>query len=233
MSTSPVRAALRFLRFVQRSYTKALNKLAWYEDERYRLNAIGPNVRLGNAQLEGQVAIAESSRLSGSIGVGRFTTIGIRNMLHGQITIGRYCQFGPHVGVYAVDHGLDYLTIYNNHLLFDRELKVTATHKAVEIGHGVWLGHGAIVLSGVHVGNGAVIGAGAVVTKDVGPYEVAVGNPARVVKRRFEGDLAVRLSRWEWWNLAPKELEQYKDAFFINVRQEPQRMADFLSSIGY
>lgn len=67
------------------------------------------------------------------------------------------------------------------------------------VGHDTWLGHGAIVMPNVEVGTGAVVGAGAVVTRDVPPYTVAVGVPARVVKRRFSESIAERLIALAWW----------------------------------
>ncbi|WP_349370258.1 chloramphenicol acetyltransferase [Salinarimonas sp.] len=70
----------------------------------------------------------------------------------------------------------------------------------VGIGHDVWIGHGAIVLPGRTIGTGAVIGAGAVVTRDVAPYTIAVGNPARPLRRRFPEAIAERLQALAWWD---------------------------------
>jgi phosphonate metabolism protein (transferase hexapeptide repeat family) len=70
----------------------------------------------------------------------------------------------------------------------------------VVIGHDVWIGHGAIVLAGRNIGTGAAIGAGSVVTKDIPAYAVAVGNPARVLRPRFEGDIPARLQALAWWD---------------------------------
>jgi phosphonate metabolism protein (transferase hexapeptide repeat family) len=68
------------------------------------------------------------------------------------------------------------------------------------IGHDTWLGHGAIVLPGRCVGTGAVVGAGAVVTKDVAPYAIVAGNPAKPIRQRFSADIAERLQVLAWWD---------------------------------
>jgi phosphonate metabolism protein (transferase hexapeptide repeat family) len=70
----------------------------------------------------------------------------------------------------------------------------------VHIGHDVWIGHGAVVLPGRSVGTGSVVAAGAIVTKDVLPYTIVAGNPARVVRRRFSEDIANRLTELAWWD---------------------------------
>jgi acetyltransferase-like isoleucine patch superfamily enzyme len=76
---------------------------------------------------------------------------------------------------------------------------------ALQIGHDVWIGYGAIVSGPVTVGNGAVIASGAVVLNDVPPYAVVAGNPARVVRMRFSAPVVAALQRIEWWNW-PDEL---------------------------
>jgi phosphonate metabolism protein (transferase hexapeptide repeat family) len=70
----------------------------------------------------------------------------------------------------------------------------------VAIGHDVWIGHGAIVLPGRSIGIGAVVAAGAVVTRDVGPYAIVAGNPARIVRQRFPDAVAHRLIQLAWWD---------------------------------
>ncbi len=70
----------------------------------------------------------------------------------------------------------------------------------VEIGHDVWIGHGAIVLPGRKLGTGAVIAGGAVVTKDVPPYAIVAGNPARLIRPRFPEEVAGRLVALKWWD---------------------------------
>jgi phosphonate metabolism protein (transferase hexapeptide repeat family) len=78
----------------------------------------------------------------------------------------------------------------------------------VSIGNDVWIGHAAIVLPGRSVGDGAVVAAGAVVTKDVAPYAIVAGNPARVIRQRFPDAVAERLVRLAWWNWSHEQLRQ-------------------------
>lgn len=81
------------------------------------------------------------------------------------------------------------------------ELKIT------EIGNDVWIGHGAFILPGVKIGNGAVVAAKAVVTKDVPPYAVVAGVPAKVVKQRFPDDVVEKLLQIQWWEYAYWDLK--------------------------
>lgn len=81
-------------------------------------------------------------------------------------------------------------------------------HKRVIIGSDVWIGYRAIIMQGVTIGHGAVIGAGAVVTKDVTPYSIVAGVPARHIRYRFEGDLKEKLLASCWWDLDDTTLEK-------------------------
>lgn len=75
------------------------------------------------------------------------------------------------------------------------------------IGNDVWIGHSAIVLSGVKIGNGAVVGAGSVVTKDVPAYAIVAGNPARILRYRFDDETIRRLEEIKWWNCDEDQLK--------------------------
>jgi acetyltransferase-like isoleucine patch superfamily enzyme len=87
---------------------------------------------------------------------------------------------------------------------------------SVTIGHDVWLGHGVIVQAGVRIGTGAVVGSGAVVTKDIPPYAVAVGVPAKVIKMRFESDIIKKIISTAWWDWDRETLEnRFQD--FLNL----------------
>ena len=79
--------------------------------------------------------------------------------------------------------------------------------KETVIGNDVWIGHNAIVKSGCKIGDGAVVGAGAVVTKDVPPYAIVGGVPAKVIRMRFPEDIVQRLMEIKWWDYPEEKLE--------------------------
>lgn len=83
-----------------------------------------------------------------------------------------------------------------------------ANHYQIVIGNDVWIGAYATILGGVKIGNGAVIGAGAVVAKDVPPYAVVVGNPAKVIKYRFDEATIDWLQKLRWWNWSPEKIKE-------------------------
>lgn len=81
------------------------------------------------------------------------------------------------------------------------------------VGADVWIGAGSIVVSGVSIGTGAVVGAGSVVTKDIGPYEVWAGVPARKIRSRFDPDVMEGLLRSQWWDWEDERIARYAASF--------------------
>lgn len=86
----------------------------------------------------------------------------------------------------------------------DHEFK---TSKKTIIGNDVWLGNNCLIKSGVKIGNGAIIGMGSIVTKDVGDYEIWAGNPARLIKKRFDEITIEKLNKSKWWDYELTEIE--------------------------
>lgn len=76
------------------------------------------------------------------------------------------------------------------------------------IGNDVWIGYEAVIMQGVHIGDGAVIGTRAVVTKDVEPYAIVGGVPAKPIKKRYDQDTITRLEALQWWNLPCEQIKQ-------------------------
>lgn len=141
--------------------------------------------------------------------------------------VGRYCSFGEEVQIGRHPHAMHWMSTspyfyspYKSILDMDlpKGIELTPAHdfkrktrpvtaKLTTIGNDVWIGHGAFILPGVTIGDGAVVGAMAVVTKDVPPYAVVVGSPARITKFRFPDNQVKALIASKWWEFAPWDLK--------------------------
>jgi len=163
-----------------------------------------------NPHNETRVHLAKLARAYGfSIGAYSYGRPKVRFPESGRrLTIGRYCSIADKVEILlGGDHRLDWVSTYPFAAmrgLFPDAQAPEDYHTSrgdVVIGHDVWLGSGCMILSGVTVGHGAVVAARAVVTRDVPPYAVVAGNPARVVRHRFDAATAEALVTAAWWDL--------------------------------
>jgi phosphonate metabolism protein (transferase hexapeptide repeat family) len=128
--------------------------------------------------------------------------------------VGKFCSIASHARLNPGNHPMN--GVMQHHATYRRvQYGFGETDDAdffdwrradkVVVGHDVWIGHGALLMPGVTVGTGAVVGAGAVVTKDVEPYTIVVGVPARPLRRRFTEDVSEALLAIAWWDW-PREL---------------------------
>ncbi|WP_307720002.1 DapH/DapD/GlmU-related protein [Paenibacillus koleovorans] len=130
--------------------------------------------------------------------------------------IGKFCSIASHVCINPGNHPMWRVT--QHHSTYRRVSYGFAeaddaeffdwrrSHK-VMIGHDVWIGHGVTVMPGVTIGTGAVVGSGAVVTKDVAPYTIVAGVPAKRIRERFDPETARCLLDVAWWDWSREELE--------------------------
>ncbi len=122
--------------------------------------------------------------------------------------VGKFCSIAAHTRINPGNHPLDRVML--SHVGYrssayglgpdDPDFFDWRRSSPVTLGHDVWIGHGAIVLPGRNVGTGAAVGAGAIVTKDVPPFAVVVGNPARTLRLRFPERQVAALHRIAWWD---------------------------------
>ena len=129
----------------------------------------------------------------------------------GSVRIGRYCSFGSGVSFFGANHPMERFStspiFYRD--IFGYEVKDVPRYELL-IGNDVWCGYGVLITCGCRtIGNGAVIAAGAVVTKDVPPYAIVAGNPARVIRYRFNAETIEMLEKSKWYSLEPEEIMSY------------------------
>lgn len=168
--------------------------------------------------------------------VGRFTSVG-SDSSYVNCRIGSFCSFGPQVLAGLGRHPTDYVSTSaafyspNNNgcrisfvdkSLFEESLPIV-------IGSDVWLGARTIIIDGVTIGHGAIIGAGAVVTKDVAPYAIVGGVPAKIIRKRFDDETIAQLLESRWWEQPIEWITQYAADFmdverFLNrIRTDPMK----------
>ena len=145
--------------------------------------------------------------------LGRYNNIGYDNELN-NVEMGSFCSLSDHVFIGGDEHPLDWVStspVFEgiNHSGPKRKFakfEVPLTAKTY-IGNDVWIAHGVCIKAGVTIGTGAAIGTGAVVTKDVPPYAIVAGVPAKIIRYRFDENIISDLLDSNWWELSEEQLD--------------------------
>lgn len=163
------------------------------------------NIRSDDASLKAcygnGVSIADTVIVSSDVSIGKYSYVNPHSTLE-NCTVGNYCSISAGVNICPGEHDLYAIS---THPLFARD--EIPKRAPVVIGHDVLISLNAVILKGVHIGNGAVIGAGAVVTKDVEPYEIVGGVPAKHIGWRFDPETRERIEQSRWWEKEPNEIK--------------------------
>lgn len=176
------------------------------------------STHLSGFNIIGEVDISDTT-------IGRHTYIRSGNLSH--CRIGNYCSIGKDVVVVSSMHPTKYVSthpaFYNSqsNLLYRFDTKVDFEEKlltndgiACDIENDVWIGDHVLIKGGIKIHTGAIVGMGSVVTKDVPPYAIVAGNPAKIIRLRFDETTIAKLLSTEWWNMTEEALSNYASDFF-------------------
>lgn len=140
-----------------------------------------------------------------------------------KLFIGAYCSIADNVTfVLCADHNIGLISTYPFQAkLFGHDIDATSKGDII-VDDDVWIGYGATIMSGVHIGQGAVVAAGAVVTKDVPPYAIVGGVPAKVIKYRFEPEMIKELLKIDYSKLSKEDIEKHIDDLYTELKDPSQ-----------
>lgn len=181
--------------------------------------AIKHSCRILNSQLEKYVVIHNSSYVE-ETKIGAYTYFGWRASVC-RTTVGRFCSIASDVTIAPGIHPADFVSTCPIFFSTYKQCGVTFAERShfaetapVSIGHDVWIGSKVFISDGVTIGNGAIIGAGAVVTKDVPPYAIVGGVPAKIIRYRFDEQTIEKLLSSCWWDW-PEEMLRERQPLFV------------------
>ncbi len=192
-------------------------------------------VQLEEATIEASAIVGDFSRIKSSV-VGRHCSVDRQNLLLGvrmgdrtytgpwcmlfHAEIGRFCSISYGVTIGPPDH--NYRRISSHPFLYDPKFGIFEECEAIRaekfarpcvIGNDVWIGCNATILRGVRIGDGAVVGANSLVNKEVPPYAIVAGSPARIIGYRFREEIIAELRRIAWWNWPEEKIRAHRSLF--------------------
>ena len=192
----------------------------------------GKNLKLGKNSV-----ISKGVYIENNVTIGDCTYISSNSNIYSDVTIGKFCSIAPNVNIAPGEHNVYNVSthpiMYNS--MWRKKLNIEENEsyeriiggydKETKIGNDVWIALNVFIKRGVTIGDGAVIGAGSVVTKDVEPYSIVAGNPAKVIKYRTSKENIEFLEKDKWWNQSYKDISKclpymYNINNYINMKKE-------------
>ena len=140
-----------------------------------------------------------------------------------KLKIGNYCSIADNVMfLLNAEHPIKTMSTYPYKVKVLGEYSEAMSKGDITVDNDVWIGYGATIMSGVHIGQGAIVAAGAVVTKDVPPYAIVGGVPAKVIKYRFEPELIKELLKIDYSKLTKEEIDKHIDDLYVVLKDKRQ-----------
>lgn len=177
-----------------------------------------------NVIFEKGVTVEYGSHIQADL-IGKYTYINKYSLVEKNTTIGRFCSIAYNVKIGLGSHPTNWVSTHQ--FAYDSKYKFIKQSKTFEnnstkltiIGNDVWIGANAIVLAGVKIGDGAIVGANSLVTKDVEPYSIVVGTPAKHQRFRFDEKTINELLKTQWWNWDHEKIRNS-----INLFEDPVKI---------
>jgi len=169
--------------------------------------SVSPKSRIGK-----HVVIHQKNYIYGRIEIGDYSYISGPHTYVDSAVIGKFCSIARNVTIGPSNHDLSMISthpfLYSPFYKIVDEYTKPSNNNPPIIGNDVWVGINSIILNNVKIGDGAIIGAGSIVTKDVEPYSVVGGVPAKHIKYRFEKEVIEKLLEIQWWNWSNKKMKK-------------------------
>lgn len=183
---------------------------------------LNPETVLFSAKLANYIVAGNRIAISNST-IDRYTYLAGNNRIF-NTTIGAFCSVAENVCIGHAEHPYQH---FSTSPIFYKKDNPFGTNKFLQqevneftnttIGNDVWIGYNAYIRAGITIGNGCIIGAGAVVTKNIEPYTIVAGVPAKKIKDRFNAEKIFKLEQDKWWNLNDEDLIRYAKENFLDV----------------
>lgn len=162
---------------------------------------------------------------TGTVKAGRYSYGELNVVSFGKnftLTIGNYVSIAENVYfLLDVEHHINHISTYPFRVKLLQECKSESFAKGnIVVEDDVWIGFGATIMSGVVIGKGAIVGAGAIVTKDVPPYAIVVGTPAKVIRYRFPDAVQKEVSKLNYAMLTEEKVEKYKELLYSPLTKD-------------
>ena len=156
------------------------------------------------AQYGRNVLISRGTYVNNNVEIGDFSYVNENSSIV-DVVIGKFCSISSNVYVSPFQHNHQLITthpfLYNSfYRLASTPLVTFKDNKITKIGNDVWVGLNVVIMRGIVIGDGAVVAAGSILTKDVPPYEIWGGVPARFIKKRFNSEVIAALQKIKWWD---------------------------------
>jgi len=193
--------------------------------------AVGSRTEITSSQLTGEITVGAHGKLhkatiSGNVSIGKYTSLwgpdtDVVASDEFPVLIGSFCSIARNVAIQSFNHNFRRPTSYfiGKNFFGEKWPGEQVSPGGITIGNDVWIGTQVVVVAGVTIGNGAVIGAGSIVTKDIPPYAIAMGSPAKVTGYRFPESVIGKLQQLGWWDWDDAKIRSRK-AFFQSETDE-------------